>query len=651
MLNKICAPRYKQGKVEERGHWGSKVEFLLAVAGNVVGLGNVWRFPYLCYKNGGGAFLVPYLVFVVTCGIPLFLLETAVGQYTQEGSITCWKKLCPLAEGIGSAGQLILLYSCMDYSIILSWALLYLAFSFSYQLPWSSCDNDWNTVAYASEPSALKMTVWTFLQEIQPSNGPTRLTQPLLLLNSGSKSTTTSPGYLGGIEEIGSIRWEILLCAIVMWIICYFCIWKGVRSTGKVVYFTATFPYVMLLILLIRGLTLPGALQGVLFYLLPEPSRLTDPQVWMEAGAQVFFSYSVGVGTLTVLGSYNKYSNNCYKDCLWLCLLNGGTSVVAGFAVFSVLGFMAQEQGVPIAEVAESAPALVCSGTLVPGSAHPTDPVIAGGSSCYVLGAIQGYTEGPGLAFIAYPQAVTMMPLPQLWSICFFVMLILLGLDTQFVAMEVVMTSITDMFPRVMRRAGQRERFLLLFCLTCFCCQIVMITEGGMYVFQMFDYYACNGACILFLCVFETLALGWVFGAERLYGIIKDMTGVRANPFFKICWLYLTPLVSLGSFICSLVKYQPLTFNRSYVYPSWVYVLGWVLALSSILVVPGCALYKLATETGTLSQEEVVVWAVDTDGEPWLDEAEGELDEDGLCLGEEEHDCPEAATANLGCLY
>ncbi|XP_071352338.1 sodium- and chloride-dependent GABA transporter 2-like isoform X1 [Trachinotus anak] len=549
MLNIKYATKNKQEEVEERGHWGSKVEFLLAVAGNVVGLGNVWRFPYLCYKNGGGAFLVPYLVFVVTCGVPLFLLETTMGQFTQEGGITCWRKLCPLAEGIGYGGQLILLYSCMTYIIILSWALLYLVFSFSPQLPWSSCDNYWNTDDCSDFSTRNNTIQWT--NQTNSTSAATEFWERRVLSISG------------GIEEIGSIRWEVLLCLIAMWIICYFCIWKGVKSTGKVVYVTATFPYVMLLILLIRGLTLPGALQGVLFYLLPEPSRLTDPQVWMEAGAQIFFSYSVGVGSLTVLGSYNTYHNNCYKDCLWLCLLNSGTSVVAGFAVFSVLGFMSHEQGIPIAEVAES---------------------------------------GPGLAFIAYPQAVAMMPVPQLWSVCFFVMLILLGLDTQFVAMEVVMTSVIDMFPTVMRRAGQRERFLLLFCLICFCSQLVMVTEGGMYVFQMFDYYACNGACILFLCVFETLALGWTFGAEKLYDIIKDMTGVRANPFFKICWLYLTPLVSLGSFICSLVKYQPLTFNRWYVYPAWAYMLGWVLALSSIVLVPGWALYKLGTGTGTLSQ-------------------------------------------------
>ncbi|XP_019748349.1 sodium- and chloride-dependent GABA transporter 2-like [Hippocampus comes] len=532
----------RQNVLEERGRWSSKVEFLLAVAGNIVGLGNVWRFPYLCYKNGGGAFLVPYLVFAVLCGVPLFLLETTMGQHTQEGAITCWRKLCPLAEGIGYGGELILLYTCMTYMVVLAWTLFYLFSSFKSPLPWSTCDNYWNT-ADCFDVTTMNHT-----------NGTSAATEfwELRVLKIS-----------GGIEEIGSIRWEMLLCLLAIWVICYFCIWKGVKSTGKVVYFTATFPYVMLLILLIRGLSLPGARQGVEFYLLPDPTRLADPQVWLDAVSQIFFSYGLGVGSLTVLGSYNTHNNNCYKDCFWLCLLNSCTSVVAGFAVFSVLGFMAHEQGVPIAEVAES---------------------------------------GPGLAFIAYPQAVAMMPLPRVWSISFFIMLLLLGLDTQFVGMETVMTSIADMFPAAMRRRGGREGFLLLFSLTCFLLQLVMITEGGMYVFQIFDYYACNGACVLFLCVFESLAVGWIFGAERLCGIIADMTGQRANPFFKICWRYLTPLLSLGSFIYSLVEYQPLTFNRWYVYPNWAYALGWITAFSSILFVPAWALYKLSTTKGTLSQ-------------------------------------------------
>ncbi|KAM6946140.1 sodium- and chloride-dependent GABA transporter 2-like [Aplochiton taeniatus] len=535
--------------MEERGQWGSKVEFLLAVAGNVVGLGNVWRFPYLCYKNGGGAFLIPYLVFAVTFGVPLFLLETAMGQYTQEGGITCWRKLCPLAEGIGYAGQLVLLYTSMSYIIILAWALLYLVFSFSPQLPWASCNNYWNTDNCVDISSQNYSFTWT--DQTNTSSAATEFWERRVLSISG------------GIEEMGSVRWELLLCLIVMWVICYFCIWKGVKSTGKVVYFTATFPYVMLLVLLIRGLTLPGALQGVVFYLYPEPSRLSDPQVWMEASAQITFSYSVGVGYLIVLGSYNTYNNNCYKDCLWLCLLNSATSLVAGFAVFSVLGFMAHEQGTSIEMVAES---------------------------------------GPGLAFIAYPQAIAMMPLPQLWAVCFFVMIILLGLDTQFLTMETVITSITDLFPTVLRRVNRRELFLFLFCLVCFFMGIVMVTEGGMYVFQLMDYYACNGACLLFISLFESLALGWIFGAEKICLIIEDMTRVHSNFIFKLCWLYLTPLVTAVCFIYSFVEYQPLTFNRWYVYPSWAYVMGWLLALSSILLVPGWALVKLATGSGTLTE-------------------------------------------------
>ncbi|CAL1570891.1 unnamed protein product [Knipowitschia caucasica] len=168
--------------------------------------------------------------------------------------------------------------------------------------------------------------------------------------------------------------------------------------------------------------------------------------------------------------------------------------------------------------------------------------------------------------------------------------------------MEVIMTSVIDMFPSVMRRSGRREGFLLLFCVTCFILQLVMITEGGMYVFQLFDYYSCNGTCILFLCVFETIALGWIFGAKKMIGIIKDMTGSTPNLYFKICWLFLTPGVSLVSFICSLVEYQPLTFNRWYVYPPWAYTVGWVLAFSSTVLVPGWALFKMTTQSGTLKQ-------------------------------------------------
>uniref|UniRef100_UPI0009B4AC42 sodium- and chloride-dependent GABA transporter 3-like n=1 Tax=Monopterus albus TaxID=43700 RepID=UPI0009B4AC42 len=163
----------------------------------------------------------------------------------------------------------------------------------------------------------------------------------------------------GGIEELGSVRWDLALCLLVSWVFCYFSTWKGIRASGKVAYFTAAFPYMMILILLIRGLTLPGAWQGVYYYLYPDLKHLAKLKVWIEAGSQIFFSYGLIPGTLNVLGSYNDYNNNCYKYGLLLTLLNNGTSFVAGFAVFSVLGFMAQKQGVTVDTVVQSGAFLI----------------------------------------------------------------------------------------------------------------------------------------------------------------------------------------------------------------------------------------------------------------------------------------------------
>ncbi|XP_055772694.1 sodium- and chloride-dependent betaine transporter-like [Salvelinus fontinalis] len=130
---------------QERGKWANKTEFLLSMAGEIIGLGNVWRFPYLCYKNGGGVFFIPYFVFLFFCGIPVFFLETALGQYTSEGGVTAWRKICPMFEGVGIASQVIVAYLNIYYIVVLAWGLFYLFNSFRNPLPWSTCDNEWNT--------------------------------------------------------------------------------------------------------------------------------------------------------------------------------------------------------------------------------------------------------------------------------------------------------------------------------------------------------------------------------------------------------------------------------------------------------------------------------------------------------------------------
>ncbi|MEQ2241398.1 hypothetical protein ILYODFUR_024835, partial [Ilyodon furcidens] len=475
----------------DRGQWISKAEYVLVVAGSIVGLGNVWRFPYLCYRNGGGAFLVPYSLLAVVCGIPLFLLESSVGQCTQEGFITCWTKLCPLAQGIG-VGQLMISLCFFIYILIEAWAFFYLMFSFRSHLPWASCNNTWNTV------SCIGMT----------STSPNVTENPT---NSSSAATEFWErrvlGMSAGIEDLGSIRWELAVCLLACWVLCYFSIWKGVRSSGKIAYFTATFPYLMLLVLLIRGLTLPGAWQGIYYYLLPDVKRLANLEVWIEAGSQIFFSYSLTAGTLNVLGSYNEYNNDCYKDCFWLCLLNSGTSFVAGFVVFSVLGFMAQKQGVTVDRVVES---------------------------------------GPGLAFIAYPQAAAMMPLPQFWSFCFFLMLILLTVDTHFVIVESFITTVTDLFPKLFRVPVKHELFVLLICLLSFFVHLILVTEGGIYIFQLIDFFGSTRVCQNFMAICECLAVGWIIGADHFFNIVEDMTGKkRPSVFFKVCWKFVIPLLSL----------------------------------------------------------------------------------------------------------
>ncbi|XP_028283224.1 sodium- and chloride-dependent betaine transporter-like [Parambassis ranga] len=538
-------PREEEEEVGDRGQWASKAEYVLVVAGSIVGLGNVWRFPYLCYKNGGGAFLVPYGLSAVLCGIPLFLLETAVGQYTQEGFITSWRKLCPLAQGIG-LGQLTISLCFFIYILIEAWAIFYLVFSFRSELPWVSCENPWNTANCLS------------LQNFKSSANQTNTTSAAIEFWERRVLAVSA-----GIEDLGGLQWELALCLLVGWMFCYFSIWKGVRSSGKVAYFTATFPYVMLLVLLIRGLTLPGAWQGVSYYLYPDLNRLANIEVWIEAGSQIFFSYSLNAGTLNVLGSYNEYKNNCYKDCFWLCLLNSGTSFVAGFVVFSVLGFMAEKQGVSVNTVVES---------------------------------------GPGLAFIAYPQAAAMMPLPQFWTVCFFLMLILLTVDTHFVIVESFITTVTDLFPKVFRAPGRREIFVLLVCLSSFLIHLPLVTEGGIYIFQLIDFYGSTRVCQNFMAISECLAVGWIFGADRFYNIIEDMTGQRPSVLFKLCWKYIIPVLSLISLIVYLVDYKHLKINDWYIYPDWAYALGWTMTLSSVLMVPLWAAVQMCLTAGTFRQ-------------------------------------------------
>ncbi|ESO12934.1 hypothetical protein HELRODRAFT_188048 [Helobdella robusta] len=550
----------------ERGNWSGKLDFLLSLLGYAVGLGNVWRFPYLCYRNGGGAFLIPYTIVLVLVGMPMFYLELVLGQFTSCGPLNCWE-FAPLFQGLGMAQLVVSILVSIYYNMIIAWSLFYLFSSFINitNVPWSSCSNPWNTpYCYDRMPDV----PCNSSNDIQEANGTCTHNgvlvgvwdvQTFQNLTNLKRKTPSEEYYINrvlglssGIEELGELRWDLVLSLVLAWIISFLCMIKGIKTTGKVVYFTALFPYVVLLILFGRGVSLQGANQGILYYLKPDFNRLKDARVWNDAAIQMFFSMSNCWGGLITLSSYNRFHNNCMRDTIIVTLSNWATGIFAGFVIFSFLGFMAHSMGVSVDKVVDS---------------------------------------GPGLAFIVYPDAVTKMPISSLWSILFFLMLLTLGLDSQFATLETVLTSILDQLPMLRRK---KMWVVMFMCLLLFLLGLPLCTRGGSYLLQLMDSYS-SGWGLLLIGVIECIALAWVYGCNRLYNDMEVMLGRKDVVWWKICWRFLTPAFILFVLIFTWADYKPATYG-SYVYPRWADVMGWSMSLCSVIWIPIVAVWKICKE-------------------------------------------------------
>uniref|UniRef100_A0A8C7CTY3 Transporter n=1 Tax=Oncorhynchus kisutch TaxID=8019 RepID=A0A8C7CTY3_ONCKI len=474
-----------------RGNWTNKLDFILSMVGYAVGLGNVWRFPYLAFQNGGGAFLIPYLIMLCLAGIPIFLLEVSLGQFASQGPVSVWKAI-PALQGCGIAMLIISVLIAIYYNIIMCWTLYYLFASLKGSLPWANCKNEWNT---------------SFCLSAQAIGNLTKLVN----MTFPDNKTYVSPSeeyfkynvlhISKGIEYPGDIRWPLAGCLLLAWLIVYLSLAKGIKSSGKVVYFTATFPYVVLVILLFRGVTLPGAGDGILYFITPKWEKLNDAKVWKDAATQIFFSLSAAWGGLITLSSYNKFHNNCYRDTIIVCIVNSATSIFAGFVIFSVIGFMAHELKVPIEKVAD---------------------------------------EGPGIAFVVYPEALTRLPLSPFWAIIFFLMLLTLGLDTMFATIETIVTSVSDEFPQYLRK--NKPLFTLICCACFFFLGFPMVTENGMYMLQLVDTYAASYSLVI-IAICELIGISYFYGLQRFCEDIEMMIGFQPNRFWRICWAFVTPTI------------------------------------------------------------------------------------------------------------
>ncbi|KAJ9601472.1 hypothetical protein L9F63_000389, partial [Diploptera punctata] len=525
-------------RLPRRQHWSNKAQFVLACVGYCVGLGNLWRFPYLCYKSGGGVFLVPYFLILIICGVPLLYMELSVGQFTRRGPIGALAQICPLFKGAGLASVVISFVMSTYYNVIIAYTLYYFFTSFKSDAPWSTCGNRWNTA-----------NCWT------PTNNKTK------------PNITTTPSedrkvlhISDGIDNPGVIRWELAACLIFAWILVYFSIWKSVKSSGKVLYFTATFPYVLILAFLAHALTLEGSDTGLKYFFKPQWELLKDSKVWVNAAAQNFNSLGIAFGSVISFASYNRFNNQILVDTLAVSTINGVTSILVGIFAFATIGNIAVEQGKEIQDVV---------------------------------------SDGPGLIFVVYPQAMARMPAPQLWAVLFFFMLLCLGLNSQFAIVEVVVTAMQDGFPKLIKRhLICHEILVLVVVIISFFFGLPHITEGGIYFFQLIDHFAAS-ISIMYLAFFEVIAISWFYGGHRLARNVQEMTGRLPSPYIRFCWLVAAPALLMAIWVFSLIDYTPPTYNNgAYKYPAWAETLGWIIASLSLLCIPAFAVIVILRTEG-----------------------------------------------------
>uniref|UniRef100_A0A3Q1BAN2 Transporter n=1 Tax=Amphiprion ocellaris TaxID=80972 RepID=A0A3Q1BAN2_AMPOC len=539
-----CTGVSVENENKARGNWSNKLDFILSMVGYAVGLGNVWRFPYLAFQNGGGAFLIPYLTMLGIAGIPIFLLEVSLGQFASQGPVSVWKCI-PALQGCGIAMLIISVLIAIYYNIIMCWTLYYLFASLKGSLPWANCRNEWNTAEFHCFNPTCRYNVLHISK---------------------------------GIEYPGDIRWPLAGCLFLAWIIVYASLAKGIKSSGKVVYFTATFPYVVLVILLMRGVTLPGAKDGILYFITPKWEKLSDAKVWKDAATQIFFSLSAAWGGLITLSSYNKFHNNCYRDTIIVTCTNSATSIFAGFVIFSVIGFMAHELKVPIEKVAD---------------------------------------EGPGIAFVVYPEALTRLPLSPFWAIIFFLMLLTLGLDTMFATIETIVTSVSDEYPKYLRK--HKPLFTLVCCVSFFILGFPMITESGMYMLQLVDTFAASYSLVI-IAIFELVGVSYLYGLQRFCEDIEMMIGFQPNQFWRVCWAFVTPTILTGILGLSLYQWKVMTYE-DYTYPTWSMVMGWLMVICSVIWIPIMFVIKMHLAPGTLIE---LVCSPQPDWGPFLMKHRGE---------------------------
>ncbi|XP_067412402.1 sodium-dependent neutral amino acid transporter B(0)AT3-like isoform X2 [Emydura macquarii macquarii] len=419
------------------------------------------------------------------------------------------------------------------------------------------------------------------------------------------------------ITDSDTLQWWLVLCLAICWAIVYICTIRGIESTGKAIYVTAIFPYLVLTIFLIRGLTLPGATEGLVYLFTPNLNVLNNPRVWLDAATQIFFSLSLAFGGLIAFSSYNSPKNDCEKDAVTIAAVNSMTSLYASIPIFSILGFKAttgywdclDRNIINIINEFDLPDKTIMRDNYTTwyeflNTNYPDKIAGLKLRSCDLQEFLDQSASGTGLAFIVFTEAIILMPGSQGWAVLFFVMLFSLGLSSMFGNIEGILTPLLEL--RVVSKSVPKEVLSGVICLVCFVTSLCFTLRSGSYWLEVFDSYA-GSLPLLIIAFFEVTGVVYVYGIKRFSDDVKWMTGRQPNFYWQVSWRIISPLLMLIVFIAFVTlqtqkqpsygawnpKYKDFPMKEEKDYPAWILAICVLLAVLPCIFIPIVACYHM----------------------------------------------------------
>jgi len=436
-----------------RDQWNSQIGFLFAAVGSAVGLGNIWRFSYMAYEHGGGAFLIPYVVALLTCGIPLLVLEFGLGHERTGSAPLAFAKISRKAEFFGWWPVTFVMFGIvLYYCVIVAWCLNYCIYSLSF--------------AWGSDPNA-----FFFKEFLKLPKTP---------------------------MEIGGVNIEILISTVVIWFLNWLIVFRGI-GRGIEVANKIFMPllFFLTIFLVFWALTLEGSLDGVTAYLKPDFQKISSIGVWIDAYSQIFFSLSLGFGIMIAYASYLPRKADISRYAIWTATMDSLFAIVAGLGVFAVLGFMAHAKGLSISKVV---------------------------------------TESIGLAFVAYPQALSIMPGGNFFGLIFFLSLVVAGLSSSISILEAFTSAVIDKFNL------HRGFVVSAICVVGFLGSVIFTTNAGLYWLDIVDHFITHYGLVV-VGIAECIIGAWIFDIERLRRHINKTSSIKLPRIWDHIIRFFVPII------------------------------------------------------------------------------------------------------------